>query len=246
MINDLLLLSGNDIPFLEAQVNIHQPTIKEIAYIGEENFFIGCELLNFSKDILNKEDKINLEDKSNFEILMSIMGDKNIAAQKSKTCAIMVLMLLFPEYKIIIKKNKISLIKENEDEHSINNNNFESFRQILISIFCLKMGDEKNPAYNPGNEMAKRIAEKLQKGRAKVAAMNGESNKISILNRYISILAVGQSKDINSLMQYTVYQLYDEFQRFELKQNYDIYFNAKLAGAKDLDEVDNWMKDIHS
>ena len=76
--------------------------------------------------------------------------------------------------------------------------------------------------------------------------MNGESNKISILSRYISILAVGQSKDINSLMQYTVYQLYDEFKRFELKQNYDIYFNAKLAGAKDLDEVDNWMKDLHS
>ena len=40
MLNDLLLLSGNDIPFIEAQVNIHQPSIKEIAYIGEESFFI--------------------------------------------------------------------------------------------------------------------------------------------------------------------------------------------------------------
>ena len=39
MLNDLLLLSGNDIPFEQAQISIHQPTIKEIAYIGEENFF---------------------------------------------------------------------------------------------------------------------------------------------------------------------------------------------------------------
>ena len=42
MLNDLLLLSGNDIPFTGAQLTIHQPTIKEIAYVGEENFYTGC------------------------------------------------------------------------------------------------------------------------------------------------------------------------------------------------------------
>lgn len=246
MLNDLLLLSGNDIPFIEAQVNIHQPTIKEIAYIGEESFYIGCELLNFSKDVLNREDRINLEDKTNFEVLMSIMKDKNIAAQKQQTCALMVLMLMFPQHKILVRKNDIALLKEGEDEHSINNKNFESFKKILVSMFCLKVGDANNPAYNPGNEMARKIAEKLQKGRAKAAQLKGESQKIAILSRYVSILAVGEQKNLNSLMQYTVYQLYDEFQRFELKQNYDIYFDAKLAGAKDLEEVDNWMKDIHS
>ena len=35
MDNELLLLSSNDIPFLEAQVNIHQPTLSEISLIGE-------------------------------------------------------------------------------------------------------------------------------------------------------------------------------------------------------------------
>ena len=53
MLNELLLLSGNDIPFEEAKISIHQPTIKEIAYIGEENFFTGCEFLRFSKDNLH-------------------------------------------------------------------------------------------------------------------------------------------------------------------------------------------------
>ena len=51
MIGELLLLSGNDIPFPEAKVTIHQPTLKEIAYIGEEAFFLGCGFLNFSKKI---------------------------------------------------------------------------------------------------------------------------------------------------------------------------------------------------
>jgi hypothetical protein len=49
MLNKLLLISGNDIPFVEAGISIHQPTLKEIAYIGEEAFFSGCEFLNFSK-----------------------------------------------------------------------------------------------------------------------------------------------------------------------------------------------------
>ena len=34
MVDYLLLLSKNDIPFIEAEVVVHQPTIKEIAFIG--------------------------------------------------------------------------------------------------------------------------------------------------------------------------------------------------------------------
>jgi hypothetical protein len=42
MIDELLLLSGNDLPFPEAGLTIHQPRIREIAYITEFNFWSGC------------------------------------------------------------------------------------------------------------------------------------------------------------------------------------------------------------
>lgn len=100
---DLLLLSGNDIPFIEAQLTIHQPTIKEIAYIGEEAFFSGCEFINFSKNNLSEEDKIHLEQMTDFEILMSIMKNKNDTnIQLQRTYALMVLTLIFPNYSIQI------------------------------------------------------------------------------------------------------------------------------------------------
>ena len=51
MIDELLLLSGNDIPFPEARLTIHQPRLKEIAYITEPRFWFGCELLKFDKSI---------------------------------------------------------------------------------------------------------------------------------------------------------------------------------------------------
>ena len=46
-------------------------------------------------------------------------------------------------------------------------------------------------------------------------------------------------------MHYTVFQLKDEFKRYQMKQSFDMHVQAKMAGAKDLDEVDNWMDDIH-
>ena len=87
------------------------------------------------------------------------------------------------------------------------------------------------------------VAGGLVTQRAKEKGVN--LTNISIFERYVSILAVGEHKDINELMDYTVYQLKYEFKRFQKKQEFDFYIKAKMAGAKDLDEVDNWMDDIH-
>lgn len=247
MLNNLLLLSGNNIPFEQAQLTIQQPTIKEIGLIGEENFFMGCELLNFSKETLSEEDKIHLENKTNFEVFMSIMNDKNIALRKNKTSVLLVLTILFPSYKILIDKNRIVFINENNEEFYIDNEiKFDAFKKILIEMFCLNRNKDENLDYNPADAAAKKIADKLKAGRQKAAAAKSTGKeKISILNRYVSILAVGLKIDINVLMQYTVFQLFDEFERFELKEAYDMYVKAKMAGAKDVKEVENWMKELH-
>ena len=47
-------------------------------------------------------------------------------------------------------------------------------------------------------------------------------------------------------MNYTVYQLTDEFARYQKKFAYDMHMQAIMAGATDLDEVEYWMEDIHS
>lgn len=235
--NDLLFLSGNDIPFMEAQLIIHQPTIKEIGLIGEEVFFTGCQLLNFSKNLLNEEDKSNLEDKTNFDILIAILREQNAVMQKNRNCVNMVLALLFPEYSIQFQQDCILLQKEgDENKYQINGNNFENFKEIISIMFSLKQ-DEKS-TFNPSGELAKKIAAKLQKRHQKLAE-DKPDKKIDILSRYVSILSVAQHKDMNILLNYTVYQLYDEFKRNELKTSYDIYLKAKMAGAKDLKEVED-------
>ena len=176
---------------------------------------------------------------------MSIIKDTRFPfAVEYKIKATAVLTLMFPEYEINFDKNEILLVKKDE-VHSINSKNFEKFKEILTAMFCLKgRGEDAELNYNPGGKLAKGIADKLYKRRQIVAEQKGEQ-KMAVLSRYVSILSVGERKDMNDLLNYTVYQLFDEFDRFELKEQFDMHFRAQLAGARDLQDVENWKKDIH-
>ena len=243
MIDELLLLSGNDLPFLEAQTVIHQPRIKEIAYITEHAFWSSCELFKFDKESLPDEDKINLLNRSNFNIIMMMVQGKNLEAKQARINIMSLLTLLFPTSEILLGREAIQLRDHStKDVSEINENNFDIFKQILINMFCLT--SKENKQYNPSGDLAKKIANKLKKGREQKAKL-APNTKISILSRYISILAVGQKKDINDLMNYTVYQLMDEFNRYELKLHYDSWQKYKIAGATGLEDPEDWLKDIH-
>lgn len=241
VINKLLLQTGGEIPFLSAGVTIHNPSLKEIGFIGDKDFLIGCHFLCFNRENLSDEDKVNLEDKSDFEIFMSVMSSRQKAIHK--TDAIMVLALLFPQYEIKLTKDKILLHKDSFSS-SINEQNYKDFKSILNQMFCLEIA-EAEQEYNPADALAARIAEKIKKGKMKRNKKDIDEEDFSVYEHFISILSVGLQKSKTELSNYTVYQIRDEFQRFIKKENYDTYIKAKLAGAQDLEEVENWMDKIH-
>lgn len=247
MIDPFILNSKIDIPFKGAGVVIHQPSLKEIAFIGGQDvLFSGCELLRISKDIFSENDKVDLDNIRNFDILMQIFSMPLSELRTPIESAKHVLEIIFPEYDIIfIPPLEIELKKDNEKFY-INRDNYDELRQIITEIFCLNRGGEEQQNYNPSGELAKRIVEKLKERHKKLAQIKEDNQKSSIFDRYVSILSVGLQKDKNTLMNYSVYQLFDEFERYQAKVAYDIYAQAKMAGAKDIEDVDNWMKDLHS
>lgn len=247
MINKLLLLSGNDIPFVQAQINIHQPTLKEIAYLGQQNFFIGCEYLIFSKDNLSEQDKNHLTDISDFEILMRLLRSDDIVIKRNKVCMEMVLTLLFPQYQIDFLPTRIRIFKKLKDnniqQHFIDETNFELFKIIIKEMFCLdSIFNKVSQQYNPGGPQARALVQKFKKRHQKLAQLKHRGKQdqaICIMYTYLSILSVG--KDLNILLQYTFYQLFKQFQRFKAKEDFYLYIKFKIAGAKDLQDIENWM-----
>ena len=236
------LICGLDLPIPECQLVAHQPTISEIAFIGEADFFIGVQALCLYKSMFI-EDKTLSDDITNFQIFMTIMMDKE--SKKQKNAVNMVLKLCFPEYKILITPNSLIFNKEGQSQIMIDEKNFDSLQSILRKIFCMKDGPMDQQAFNPGNAKAQEIAKKLMRGRDRIAAERGGSNS-SVFSQYISILTVGlSSMSMQDLTKLTMFQLYDLIDRYNLYVKWDLDIRARLAGAKPKEESDNWMKNIH-
>ena len=237
----LALMCGTDIPVPECQIIIHQPSIKEIALIGESDFFSGIQCLCLNKSMFVK-DESDLANTSNFQIFMTIMSEKEAADKKFSVQQ--VCTLLFPKYKVSFTPRSI-MIMGGEQPIMIDENNFEFLQAAITDICCLKTGPMDQQAFNPSDAKAREIAEKLMRGRSRVAAQKGETN-VSIFSQYLSIITVGlNSMSLQNAMDLTMFQLYDLVERYMLYINWDMDIRSRLAGAKPENQPDNWMKNIH-
>ena len=213
----LALMCGSDIPIPELQMAIHQPTLKEISYIGEQDFFMAIQCLQISKNMFIKDNSL-LESTTNFQIFMTVMSEKETQDKKQSVIQLFELIL---------------------DE-----NNFDIFQEYLKDVFCFNNTRMDQTSFNPADKKAQEIAEKLMRGRQRVAAQKGEANS-SIFSQYLSTLAIGIPADIKTLMELTMYQLYDLVERYMLYINWDLDIKTRLAGGKPDSSPENWMKNIH-
>ena len=235
MIDELLLISGNDIPFPEARLTVHQPTLKEIAFINQASFWMGCQLLKFDKNIFQKKEKQKLEPFSNLALLLTMIQDNHIDAKKAKVNLTMILAIIFPKHTIRFENLMIILTDvETQEEFIINDQNFSTLQTIVKQ-------------YDPSGKLAEKIANQIKAGQKKRAQLGPVDQKnLSLFNRYVSILATAKGKSIKEIMGYTVYQLMDEYNRFMLWYSSDQWFKLKIAGATGMDEQPDWFKNIHS
>ena len=234
-------MCGTDIPVPECQLVIHQPRIKEIALIGEADFFTGIQCLCLNKSMFIKDESV-LANTNNFQIFMTIMTEKQTVDKKESVQS--VCALLFPEYRVMFTPRSLLLTREGQTIQ-IDENNFEYLQENLSLICCLKTGPMDQQSFNPADAKAREIAEKLMRGRQRVAAQKGDSNS-SIFSQYLSTLTVGlSSMSLQNAMDLTIYQLYDLMERYTLYINWDIDIRSRLAGATPESQPENWMKNIH-
>lgn len=245
-----LWLSGQDIIVPEANIYITQPKIKDIVLFGEDEFLIALNLIVQIKKFIDpvKQGNSQLEIYSDFQLFMIILQED----QNTKKLIDDLFELIFSNYSVSISDTSIDFITEIDEQQAIIGRitpfNFEALQNILSDLF-LPQGDDKDIEYNPADDAAKAIAEKLMKGREKrKAAQVDQEGEYSLFSRYISTLSIGLSMDMNILYNYTPFQLYDAFKRYFIKQAYDLDMRVRtmpLMDTSKMDDPEDWTKNMY-
>ena len=251
--NKLAIFSGVDIPVPALQLTLHQPRIKEIALIGEIEYFSTLQLICFDKRAIiaaNPKGASSLSAMSNFQIFMTLMASDEVDGKAERqNNVINTLTIFLPGYTIQIMQNGLGIYLNNATtKHSImiNDTNFDVLQAALTDVSGVNNSTGgQNAGFKPKGEKAAKIAAKLMRGRAEAARQRGQSTD-GTLTRYVSILTVGlSSMSLDDCLNLTVYQLYDLMERYGLYMGWDLDIRSRLAGGKPDDKPDDWMKDLH-
>ena len=244
-----LIFSGQQVPFEEANIFITQPTVRQIFMFGEDNFLMATQLITKIDTFFPEEVKNQLEVVSNFQLLMKMIQSDN----GGKTLLANYFDFIFPDYLIQITDNSIDFIIQQEEDDikvlvgKIHPFNFETFQFLIEDCFLPKALNEQIE-YNPANDLAASIAKKIEEGRKKIAERKGATQEDSLYAQYVSILAIGLSLDINILLDYTSFQLFDMVRRYFLKQYYDLYQKVSttpLMDVSQMDTPDEWTDSLY-
>ena len=247
----LYLMTGADIPVTELGVIIHPPTIKEIAFMGETNFFMAMQYLCIQKEFVI-EDRSLLSQVTNFQVLMELLaGEVN---KEAKAAVLNLLRIMFPNRGAAITPNSIilPLVGEGQKGESVllDVSNFDNFQNLIRQILCVdSVFQAENIVYKPANEAAAKIAAKLMKGRQRVAEIkeaNGE-NDDSLLSKYLSILTLAiPGYTLAQCAELNLFQLFDLIERYSAYTEWDLDLRVRLAGGKPDKQVESWTRELHS
>ena len=239
----LALMCGTDIPIPECALTAHQPKLSEIAFIGETDYFIGMQCLCIDKSMLGdfSEDQGQI---NNFTVFMTMLAQPEM--KDKKKAVIDTLDLIFGNQKVAFTPHSLIFTANGQNPCTVDETNFEPFQNTLREIFCAKNGPMDQQAFNPKDAKAKEIADKLMRGRQRVAAQQGANEGGSAFARYISILTIGtNTMNIQDVSNLTMFQLYDLIERYFLHLNWDIDIRTRLAGGDPKSQPEDWMKNLH-
>lgn len=263
-IDKLLLETGSKIYIDEIKTYIVQPTIRDISEIiqGEKQFLIllsyicktiiDIDELKQNND-LTEEDIEMFSQISSFEYLLGLM----VKQPYIFLYLVQLLKLFFPNYTWELKNdnnnvyinmidtNKVNQDTEEENKNEgfqINKENYDLIIKYIEKIVNLNF-DKQEDNYNPINEKAREIAEKLKESHKKLQELKSQNGEDYFYAKVINLLRGTGYFDMQTLLDMTIYQLTQTYQRFSLYDGRQIQTIYHAAGAEIKDFID-WTQEI--
>lgn len=146
-------------------------------------------------------------------------------------------------------KEYLSYYSENELT-VIHRENFDDIVKVIkLQNYLSQPKQEEEVEENPADEKTRQLMETMKKNREKVEAkkkaqQQADNNDNIDIADIISAVS-SKSNSINKLNVWdlTLYQLYDEYSRLELIDNYDFSVRAMMAGAEKVD-LKHWSSKL--
>lgn len=229
--------------------------------MGEDKFFSSMSifyikpepLMDFINNLthLNEEEKQMWIDSStaydNLLFLMQAIA-MGLEEEKEKLTDLIrtAFKMLVPTYTFNFNSERgIMFLNADDKSHSIvvDKDLFLKFKSIVEDIFLLKKFFGESDQSKKLSPAAQKIADKMALSEKKIKELKNDkdSGDNSQFARILSIM--GMRHELDYLSNLTIYQLCNQFERFNLLSNYEQGIQASLAGASNVELVD-WYKKI--
>ena len=141
-------------------------------------------------------------------------------------------------------------VLENFDEDEIMIVHRENFDHIVEAVKLLnylkKPVDKKKSEDNPADDATRELLEQMKKNEEKVSKIkqresgnSDDDDEIDISDIISAVTVKSNSTSKLTVWELTLFQLYDEYARLELIDNYDFSIKAMMAGAEKI-ELKHW------
>jgi hypothetical protein len=233
-VDELQLITGIDIPVAELGLTLRQPKIKDIAILGESNYFLALSIFKMSKD------KIKI---TNPEITSWVIFNESLS-QQIEGVNVRLLILNFLQLFCLEKINigpRSLMISKPDGIINIEPQQFDDFQGLILEIGGASLFTIPEEEFKPRNKRAADIAEKMKKSRARLAALQPKSNSKGFLTTYIRSVATVTANSLEQVCNMTLLQLNNIMQTFRAWESYDLEVKNRLAGAKVEGNLEHWM-----
>ena len=241
-IDKLLLETGSKIYIDEIKAYIVQPTIRNISEVMQgEKQFLTC-ITYICKTIVDID-----ELKQNNDIT-----EEDIQIFSKISSFEYLLKLFFPNYIWELENDNNNVYinmtdqdQKNQDENKnfqINKKNYDLIIKYIEKIVNLNFNKQEDD-YNPINEKAREIAEKLKESHKKLQEIKNQNGEDYFYAKVINLLRGTGYFDMQALLDMTIYQLVQTYQRFSLYDGRQIQTIYHAAGAEIKDFID-WTQEI--
>lgn len=136
------------------------------------------------------------------------------------------------------------LFRSGEDTpaHILHAQNFDTVRYGILQLNCLS--NQRATPKTFRNRKAREIYEKIQRGKQAAQKKHTADDNLSLPNLIAAVSVYHPSYNLFNIWGLTVYQLYDQFSRLNLKFQLDITGTRWAAWGTEPFEFSLWFKDI--